>query len=153
MYGMIEKFKHIDEKKSKMIQFVVIFGLLTISYYSLSALGYLNTFANRFAVAEVKLCGPFLKHFYRDVLFSENYIMVPEFRVNVNFGCDGTEPIFIFIFAVLAFPSSFLKKIPALILGSLIIYFVNGVRGTWTETMSDSANKTSSSTEKTSFWE
>ncbi len=118
----------IDEKKSKMIQFVLIFGLLTISYYTLSSLGYLNSLANYFAKSEVKICGPFLKYFYNDLIYADNYIMLQDFRVNINFGCDGTEPIFIFIFAVLAFPSKIIKKLPALLFGSIIIFIANLIR-------------------------
>ncbi|MCX6148563.1 MAG: archaeosortase/exosortase family protein [Candidatus Kapabacteria bacterium] len=121
-------FKNIDEKRFNMIQFVLIFGILTSLYYTFAALGYLNHIANSFAFSEIKICGPILKLFYKDLIFADNFMMVQDFRVNVNFGCDGTEPILIFIFAIIAFPSSLLNKLPALIIGSSILYFVNLLR-------------------------
>ena len=79
-------FKNIDEKKFNMIQFVLIFGILTILYYTFAALGYLNHIANSFAFSEIKICGPILKLFYKDLIFADNFMMVQDFRVNVNFG-------------------------------------------------------------------
>ncbi len=55
-------------------------------------------------------------------------ISTPGFAITIKEGCDAIEPIALFVFAVFAFPVPFLKKIPGIIIGVLILVALNFVR-------------------------
>jgi len=55
-------------------------------------------------------------------------ISSPAFSVTVDPGCDGIEPIALFVCAVLAFPARFVRKIPGIIAGTLLLAALNFVR-------------------------
>ena len=59
---------------------------------------------------------------------SGTMIFSHEFNLNIKRGCDAIEATALFISAVLAFPASYRSKIPAIILGIVIMMLVNFIR-------------------------
>jgi exosortase/archaeosortase family protein len=50
------------------------------------------------------------------------------FSIDVRRGCDAIEPSVLFLSGVLAFPSPFLRKLPGIVIGTLVLLAVNLVR-------------------------
>jgi exosortase family protein XrtM len=55
-------------------------------------------------------------------------ISTPRFSMALSFGCEGSEPIVLFLSALIAFPIGFKYKIPGIIIGGLFLYFLNQIR-------------------------
>lgn len=55
-------------------------------------------------------------------------VVSPRYSVDIRHGCDAIAPSALFIAAVLAFPGSFLSKIPGLLAGTLVLAVINIVR-------------------------
>lgn len=108
--------------------FVLSFTLLTSLYYVLTGLGWLDRVSMFFAKLSVINSKWILTPIYKNIITQGNSIMLENYRVNVNAGCDGSEIIAIFLIAVLTFPSNFIKKIPAILIGSLALYLINLAR-------------------------
>lgn len=65
---------------------------------------------------------------YDEVSRSGNYLKSPRGSVSVERGCDAAEPTALFVAAVLASPVGLLSKLPAVLVGALILAVVNIVR-------------------------
>ena len=63
-----------------------------------------------------------------DITVTGTSISSPRFSVQIVRGCDAVEAIALYVCAVLAFPLPFLKKLPGLIIGALLLLVVNLVR-------------------------
>jgi exosortase/archaeosortase family protein len=50
------------------------------------------------------------------------------FSIRIDWGCDGSEPLALFVAAVLAFPAPFRRKIPGILLGTAILAVANLAR-------------------------
>lgn len=50
------------------------------------------------------------------------------FSIGINYGCDASEPLALFVAAVLAFPAPFRRKIPGILLGAVILAALNLAR-------------------------
>jgi exosortase family protein XrtM len=57
-----------------------------------------------------------------------NNIISDEMIISLAFGCEGSEPIVLFIAAVSAFPSNLKKKLVGGITGVLLLYVLNIIR-------------------------
>jgi exosortase/archaeosortase family protein len=79
----------------------------------------LNTNA---AVGVLHTCG------YKDVSRSGNYLKSSRGSVSVERGCDAVEPTALFAAAVLASPVAMLSKLPAVLVGAIILAVVNIIR-------------------------
>jgi len=55
-------------------------------------------------------------------------IMSNTFSVQISFGCEGTEPMILFIAGVLAFDASCKKKVVGITLGIFLLYLLNLIR-------------------------
>jgi len=75
-----------------------------------------------------RVSGTILGFFGQDITISGSSISSPSYSVRVVPGCDGIEPIALFLCAVLAFPAPFLRKIPGIIAGTLLLAILNFVR-------------------------
>ena len=57
-----------------------------------------------------------------DIIFSN------QFSVEIKKGCDAVEPMALFVAGIIAFPASVRKKLAGILVGLLIIFFLNIVR-------------------------
>ena len=117
-----------DEENRKVSIFIISFTILVSLFYLLSGLGYFDKITFGLATLGVKSSEFILKTQVDGINFEGNTITFNHFRVNVNAGCDGLEIIILFIIAVLSFPVPYIKKIPAIILGSIILFLINLIR-------------------------
>ena len=54
--------------------------------------------------------------------------MGTNFSVQISFGCEGTEPIILFVAGVIAFESTIRKKAIGVLSGIVILYTLNLIR-------------------------
>lgn len=55
-------------------------------------------------------------------------ISTPQFSMALSFGCEGSEPIVLFLSALIAFPIGIKYKIPGFLIGGAFLYFLNQIR-------------------------
>lgn len=112
------------------LKFLLIFGFLLAVFYVFIAFS--RSYNKRFIpsyhhlIAEVS--GALLAVFGQDITVTDASISSPRFSVNIIRGCDAVEPIALYVCAVLAFPLPFLKKLPGMIAGALVLSILNLVR-------------------------
>ena len=75
-----------------------------------------------------KVSGDLLAIVGQDITVTNALISSPKFSVSIIRGCDAIEPIALYVCAVLAFPSPFLKRLPGMIAGTLLLLILNLVR-------------------------
>jgi len=75
-----------------------------------------------------KVSGGLLAVLGQEITVTGKLISSPRFSVNIIRGCDAVEPIALYVCAVLAFPLPFLKKLPGMIAGTLLLLILNLVR-------------------------
>lgn len=117
-----------NKENLKLKLFVISFASLTTLNYVLSGMGMLDKVSMFFAKLSVINAKWILTPIYKTITTQGNSILLENYRVNVNAGCDGSEIIAIFLIAVLTFPSNFIKKIPAILIGTLLLYVLNLAR-------------------------
>ncbi len=55
-------------------------------------------------------------------------ISTPRFSMALSFGCEGSEPIVLFLSALIAFPIGIKYKVPGFLIGGAFLYFLNQIR-------------------------
>ncbi len=74
------------------------------------------------------ISGAILGMLGHDIKVVGETISSSEFSVNIKHGCDAIEPTALLVFAVLAFPVPFLKKLPGVFVGVVFLAIVNIIR-------------------------
>jgi exosortase H (IPTLxxWG-CTERM-specific) len=110
--------------------FLLIFGVLMGLFYAFVTFTpfYKKHFLFSYLPFNAKVSGAVLSLLGQDITVAGRTISSPRFSVEVYSGCDGVEPIALFVCAVLAFPAPFLRKIPGIIAGTLFLAILNFVR-------------------------
>lgn len=109
--------------------FVGLFVLLMGAFYAVTFIPYVNKEvmeslqkANTWASAVV------LNIFGEGASADGTTLRSKRNSVNIAHGCDAIEPIALFVAAVIAFPSPWLKMLPGLLIGTLVLTALNIVR-------------------------
>lgn len=112
------------------VVFLAIFGVLMGLFYAFAIFTpfYKKHFLLAYLPFNARVSGAILGVLGQDIAVAGSSISSPEFSVYVNAGCDGIEPIALFVCAVLAFPARFVRKIPGIIAGTLLLAALNFVR-------------------------
>ena len=112
------------------LKFLLIFGVLLAAFYVFTAFS--PFYSKRFVPLHHHLIagvsGGLLAVLGQDITVTGASISSPRFSVNIIRGCDAVEPIALYVCAVLAFPLTFLKKLPGMIIGALLLLILNLVR-------------------------
>ncbi len=112
------------------IRFLLIFCVLMGLFYAITILVpfYREQIFPWYLRLNARIAGRILDFLGQNVTVVDNFISSPAFSVSIVRGCDVVEPTALFICAVLAFPASFVKKIPGIIAGTFFLAIVNLVR-------------------------
>ncbi len=112
------------------LKFLLIFGVLLALFYVFIAFSpfYSKRFVPWHHHLIAKVSGYVLAVLGQDITVTGASISSPRFSVSIIRGCDAVEPIALYVFAVLAFPLPFLKKLPGMIIGALLLLVLNLVR-------------------------
>ena len=112
------------------LKFLLIFGVMLAVFYVFIAFS--SFYSKRFVPVHhhliAKVSGYVLAVLGQEITVTGKSISSPRFSVNIIRGCDAVEPIALFLCAVLAFPLPFLKKLPGMIAGTLLLLILNLVR-------------------------
>lgn len=115
-------------KKQKLFFFLGIFVSVIVIYYLL--LSYLPAHA----IESYINFTAYIAGFFIDILSSTkvitegNIIRNSSFVMQIGIGCEGTEPIILFIAGIAALPIQIKYKYKALIIGSMLLYVLNILR-------------------------
>ena len=113
----------------KTLLFVIGFLLLLISFFKLFNSNYSITNIQPFiSKITAYITFIFLKLTGAKVQLNNTIIVSAEFSMQIAISCCAIDPIGILLCTILAFPSSILKKVIGILLGFLILFFVNIIR-------------------------
>lgn len=112
------------------LKFILIFGVLLVVFYVFVAFS--SLYNRRFVPWHhhliAKVSGYVLAFLGQDIAVTRTSIRSPSFSVGIVQGCDAVEAIALYVCAVLAFPLPFLKRLPGMIAGALLLSVLNLVR-------------------------
>jgi exosortase/archaeosortase family protein len=114
----------VQKKKKALLKFLVIFiGIIAIYYLVIAISGgkFLDSYINLTAYISAGFLSVFTKGAHSEL----GNIITPNFTIVLSFGCEGSEPIVIFIAGVLAFPSALKSKGFGLLIGVPLLFFMN----------------------------
>ena len=112
--------------KRPIFQFVGLFVVLLVGFYLLTFLPFMNKgFLPYYLELNARSSAAVLSLFGEAARANGTMVSSPRYSVDIHHGCDALEPSVLFIAAVLAFPSSWLLKIPGLLAGTIILSIIN----------------------------
>lgn len=116
--------------KNPVLRFAVVFGLLIGLFYFVLILSpfFKQVFFPPYLRFNARMASAVCNWFGQHTSTSGGTISSARFSVQIAVGCDGSEPLALFMAAMLAFPAPFRRKIPGLLLGVVILTVVNLVR-------------------------
>ncbi len=117
----------IKNKRKKLALFVTKFLAIVAAYY-LIVLFLSEEIFSPYVNATAYLSSLLISIFYEAITVSGNFIGGGTSYISLSFGCEGTEPLVIFIAAMVAFPMKYKDKLLPLLSGIGILYFLNLIR-------------------------
>ena len=108
------------------IMFLAKFFFLIVGLYLVLAIPLVDrTFVTTFSAGITAISGSALNLIGEDVVVEGTQMRSPTFAVDVKNGCNGLEAMLLIISAMIAFPAAWTFRIAGILLGSLLIQFVN----------------------------
>lgn len=115
------------KKMLPLFKFLGIFaGIIILYYYLISILnkGFFDSYVS--FVAYLSALG--LDILGNNAASFGTIIFTPKYSLSLAFGCEGSEPMVIFLAALIAFPMKIKYKLPGFVAGMLILFFMNLIR-------------------------
>ena len=127
--GVNEKptFKQKLKKSAPLIRFLSVFIILIAAYY-LAVLYIDKSIFDSYIHLNASISAFLLNIFGTNASSVGSLISSPEFSISLAFGCEGSEPIVLFLSALFAFPIGVKLKIPGFLLGTSLLFFLNQIR-------------------------
>lgn len=107
--------------------FLIKYILVIISYYLLLLIPN-NYILEQYLRSTAFFSSIIINWFTEGVRQVGDVIMGNTFSVQISYGCEGTEPMLLFIAGVLAFDTTIRKKVIGVISGIVILYILNLIR-------------------------
>jgi len=111
-----------------MARFLATFTLMVAGFYAAVVWAPVNRVSYGYLAANAWLVNATLRALGEDTHIRGTEILSPRFSLAVRRGCDGLEPSWLFLSAVVAFPVPLRRKVGALILGVAAILGANLLR-------------------------
>jgi len=110
--------------------FLLVFGVLMSLFYTFIAFApyYNKVLLPSYHNLIAKMSGGILGFLGQDTTAAGAAVYSPGFSIRIIRGCDAVEATALFVCAVLAFPTPFLRKVPGIIAGTLLLGILNLVR-------------------------
>jgi exosortase H (IPTLxxWG-CTERM-specific) len=110
--------------------FLLVFGVLMGLFYGFIAFTpyYNEVLLPSYHNLIAKMSGDILGLLGQDTTVTGTMVYSPRFSFTIIQGCDAVEATALFICGVLAFPAPFLRKVPGIIAGALLLGILNLVR-------------------------
>ena len=115
--------------RNPILKFVLGFAVLMIIFYSFWFTDlFTNNVLNPVVNGSARVAGTILNLFGYDVNIGGPKIYSNDFSISIEKGCDALEPIAIYLFAVLLFPTALKNKWRGIAFGIPLLLVVNQVR-------------------------
>ena len=111
-----------------MLRFVLKFCILLALFYGLSATAWFDRMLYSYLEANAWLSNTILNSFGQRTHVSEVTIESPQFAIVLRRGCDAVEATWLFCAAVVSFRAPFMRKLPGLLAGIVLLQALNLVR-------------------------
>lgn len=118
----------LKEKKKKLIIFVSVFAIIVSSYYIGIASDILTPVLSEYTKFNAWLAHVILNILGENATQSGFFISSPRFQVTVGIGCEGSEPITLYLAALLGFPVLWKYKIKGILFGVSTLFLLNQIR-------------------------
>lgn len=116
-----------EEKNKRSIFFILgFFAIIGAYYLFINLIG--EDFFDGYISMTSSLTAGLLSIFEEGIYSNGPRIGTNEFSVMLSFGCEGTEPLIIYLAAIISFPAALKSKIKGIVTGSLILYAMNVIR-------------------------
>lgn len=117
------------QAKQPVLRMVLIFALVMGLYYAATLSSF---FRHRLFPAYLRLnaegAAAILNVLGQPTIVSGTTVSAGGFGIDVHRGCDGIEPSVLFAALLLAFPCPFARKIPGIVIGTVLLLTINLVR-------------------------
>lgn len=122
--------KHWIGKGHEWLQFIVFIGcyaLLNYGYFKIPVDLFMNVIYYHGVVA---ICADLINMLapLEQVLAQQNHLLSAKANLEIVRGCDGAGVLFLVVSAIVAFPSTWRRKLIGLLLGIGLIYLINLLR-------------------------
>jgi exosortase/archaeosortase family protein len=122
----IKSLKELLKNKKPVFKFFgIILGVIS-AYYLIAFL--FNDLFNIYIKITASIAAFVLNALGTDAVSNGQAIVTNDFILSLSFGCEGTEPIVIFIAGVIAFPAKWKPKLLGLVGGTILLYLLNFIR-------------------------
>jgi len=116
-------------KFRRILKFVGGYALVVLAFYLFYYSDFYEVRINPlFLEFQAKVSYTILGVFVDSLTLSGNIVRSPEFSYSLIRGCDGLEGWMIFMASIVVFPVGLKYKWPGLLLGTLILFFINHLR-------------------------
>jgi exosortase H (IPTLxxWG-CTERM-specific) len=115
--------------KNPVLRFAAVFGLLLGLFYAvINSASFGRTVYPPYVRLSAETASRVCNWFGQGTSAAEGAVLSPRFCLHIEWGCDAIEPSALFMAAVLAFPASFRRKVPGIVLGAIVLAALNLVR-------------------------
>ncbi len=112
-------------KRFIIIRFLGIFAILISLYYLSVSSGWFDSLIMAYADSAAKATSWILVLLGEDASSKADILSSSRYSLVVGIGCEGSEPIALFLSALIAFPIAWKLKIRGILVGSAALYFLN----------------------------
>ena len=129
LQNLPDQSQEVKKKKSikPLVIFFGVFILLITSYYIAVTLVDKSIF-DFYIHSTASVSALLLNILDENAMAIGKIISTPRFSMTLSFGCEGSEPIVLFLSALIAFPIGIKYKIPGFLIGGVFLYFLNQIR-------------------------
>jgi len=111
------------------LRFVALFGLLLgLLYAVISSASFGHAVYPPYVRLSAQTASRVCNWFGQGTSAREGAVLSARFCLRIQWGCDAIEPTALFVAAVLAFPASFRRKVPGILLGAMVLAVLNLAR-------------------------
>jgi exosortase/archaeosortase family protein len=117
------------QSKRPIFIFSIKFGALMLGYYGVSMTPFFEqTFWPANLRANAWLANVILHGLHQHTQLAEATILTGSTSFVIKRGCDATEPIWLLIASVIAFPAPFFRQLAGIVVGALLVQVLNQMR-------------------------
>ncbi len=116
------------KEKKAVVQFLLIFGLITASYYALLGTGLILGAVEVYSSVTVAVSAFILNIFGQNAAAQGNLLTTPASTLLIGMGCEGSEVMVMLLGAVIAFPVKWKYKLLGAAAGFVFLFLLNQLR-------------------------
>lgn len=117
------------QAKHPIFRFVLIFAVLMGGFYVLTMMTFIREGPwTWYLEVNADFSGAILRLLGSDVMVAGNAITSSRGSLSIRAGCDATHPSALLVSGILAYPTSIWKKLPGMVVGTLLLLSINLIR-------------------------